>query len=432
VVLGFAIIAGLFLLLSAVLLWPFANFLMARHGGFAYPLFVIGLFLAILGLYVVGSVVFLLARMLGMSRPAHALKVASDLAGEAPRETSFNSVSVYAFGAADLTAMLQHQADDSRSDFESLVGESIASLRPLRFFIFGRRQVMEAVLRRALAFPGNSDGTYIPWPTRTIAVTTEVPGHRLINTERIVRMLLGYFFLDCYVKHPAPLWVQVGLANAVSGGRDEEELARLNRRMLAALSNGSVLGSSELFHAPSRALAKLVRDWQIHENFTRFVLFGSQSWSIVGFLCGTEDRRKRFRAFLQSLGPKISAEEMFKQNFGYDFETLLADWRRSVLSRGSGTHAMPSPEARATLLECVIPTIQDRGAKPIDRILAVREMGKAGYSFGADVLIGLLDEDQEIPKKEIIWALETISGRVLNDSPSAWDAWLDQLPAEAV
>ena len=66
----------------------------------------------------------------------------------------------------------------------------------------------------------------------------------------------------------------------------------------------------------------------------------------------------------------------------------------------------------------------------MDRILAIRALGWAGNVLGADALIGLLGAGGEIPKEEIVWSLEAISGMVWGDDLNRWSDWWDGLPQD--
>ena len=271
---------------------------------------------------------------------------------------------------------------------------------------------------------------YVPWSTPTISVTTEFPAHRLADPERVTRVLLSYFLLDTYRKSPSPLWLQAGLANAVACGGDEPELARLNRKMLAALSRGTSLGTADLFHANPRAVGTLVRNWQEFNNFSRHTQLIAQSWSVVEFLCSEEQRRERFLAFLRERTSKAQIEEVFQRHFGYGFESVLERWRSWVLGRGIGSHEPPPSDFRDALLMRVIPLVQDHEADPMQRIQAVREMGRAGYLLGADALIEVLGKHDDIPAEEVVWSLESISGLTLGDDLNRWRGWFYHLPKE--
>src|SRR4051812_24768518 len=113
----------------------------------------------------------------------------------------------------------------------------------------------------------------------------EIAPYRLADPERTARVLFGYYFLEVSKGFLPRPWLQRGIINAVAYGGDDEELARLNRRMLAALSRGDSLDAA-LFHLKPGAMLKLVRGWYDHRNFRRFAQFDAQSWSVVEFLGG--------------------------------------------------------------------------------------------------------------------------------------------------
>ena len=121
---------------------------------------------------------------------------------------------------------------------------------------------------------------------------------------------------------------------------------------------------------------------------------------------------------------------MFKRHFGFNFEDLNAGWREWVREQGIGTFTPLRPFIRDGLLCRVIPLIEDRQAKREDRILAIRDMGIRGYAVGGDVLIALLGSDGSIPREELVWALEAISGIAHGDDQDRWWAWWNSLPTE--
>jgi len=50
--------------------------------------------------------------------------------------------------------------------------------------------------------------------------------------------------------------------------------------------------------------------------------------------------------------------------------------------------------------------------------------------LGADALIGLLRGDDAIPREEVVWALEAVSGMTYGDDQDRWAAWWKSLPTE--
>lgn len=428
---GFIIIICLLLLLSFVLVYFFAGFMQARPGGLAYLIIAIGLSVILFVVCAGGMVLRLLVRMRRMSNPAYALKVARACARELGEETTFGPVSLYVFEASDPTLMLKCQWEICQRRFETLIGEPLEVDRPLRFFVFGKRNSFDAFFRWAFLYVSNLDGMFVPWSRATISITTEFPAYRLADLERITRVLLTYFNLDCYRKSPSPSWLQIGIANVVASGGDEMEPARLNRKMLAALSRGDSLETADLFHISPRSIVKLVRDWQDFDSFSRYSQLIAQSCSVMEFLCSKAERLRSFRAFLREPTKKSHIEEVFQQHFGHGFEILLEQWRLWVLDRGIGSHGPPPHDIRDALTNRVIPIVEDEGANTLERIQAIREMGRTGYALGADALIDLLGTDDQIPPKEVVWSLESISGLALGNDIEKWTDWFDHLPSDA-
>ena len=261
-----------------------------------------GLFVILVVACAGGLVLRYLIRMRQMFDPGYALRIAQACGRDVGRETTFGPVSVHAFGADAPISMLNTQWEICRSRFESLVGEPLEVDRPLRVFVFGKRDSFNAFFRWAFLYASNLDGMFVPWSTATIAMTTEFPAHRLADLERLVRALMTYFSLHCYRKSPSPFWVQTGIANVIATAGDESESACLNRKVLAALSRGDSLGTADFFDVSPRSLVKLVRDWQDFDSFSRYSQLIAQSRSVVEFLCSEPRRRERFCAF--SGGPK--------------------------------------------------------------------------------------------------------------------------------
>jgi hypothetical protein len=151
----------------------------------------------------------------------------------------------------------------------------------------------------------------------------------------------------------------------------------------------------------------------------------------VEFLCSKAERLARFRAFLKEPAKRTSIEEVFQRHFDHGFEILLEQWRLWVVGRGSGSHGPPPVDVRDALMNRVIPVVEDEGASTLERIQAIREMGRAGYAQGSDALIDLLGKDDQIPSEEIVWSLESISGLALGADVGKWTGWFNHLPSDA-
>jgi hypothetical protein len=174
----------------------------------------------------------------------------------------------------------------------------------------------------------------------------------------------------------------------------------------------------------------LVRDWQEFDKFRHYSQLIAQSCSVVEYLCAEPARRGRFRAFLKEPAKRARTEEVLQFHLGHDFERLLEHWSSWVRERGIGIHETAPPEIRQTLRDWVIPIIEDRSADALERIKAVREMGKVGYAAGADSLIELLGKDDRVPDEEVVWSLESISGLAHGADVERWRSWHDHLPQE--
>jgi hypothetical protein len=410
-------------MLSLTLLWPFSGRIQAQFGQLAHPLLAGGLFVVLFVVYAGATVTLYLAGMWRMSNPAHCLRIARLCGGEAGTRTTFGPVSVHVFGAGEPTAMLKDQVETCRRRFESLLGEPVGLDQPLRVLVFGKRHSFDAFMRRGLLFCGNVDGMYIPWSTRTVAITTDVPEFRLNELDRVVRTLVSHHNLDTLRGRPSPLWLSTGVARLVACGGDPHELASLNRRMLAALERPSVLGATELFQANPRAMLSLAKEWQDLGQFTRYVQFSDQSWSIVEFLCCEPERQSGFRGYLREVRMEDSHEGVFSRHFGSGFDGLLRDWAAWVVARGVGCHIAPPPHVREALVDRVIPIASDPRAATLTRVQAIRELGRAGYSLGADALIELLAGESRVPAAELVAALEAIAGSAHGADIRVWRRW---------
>ncbi len=237
---------------------------------------------------------------------------------------------------------------------------------------------------------------------------------------------MSYFLLDAYKNCPMPIWLQSGVANTLACGGSVAELSRLNRKMLASISRGTNLEAVELFDVRQAAMIKLVNGWQDHAKFTRYMQLTRQAHSVVEYLCGhgsPVDRRARFRSFVQEVRAGKLEEATFEKCFGFGYVELMAQWRRWVMDQGPGIGTPPPAQIRDALIERLIPTILDEGAPLMNRIEAIRDMGRAGYCLGADALIDLLSTGDERLRESATWALEMISGLALGSDESQWREW---------
>ena len=202
--------------------------------------------------------------------------------------------------------------------------------------------------------------------------------------------------------------------------------------MLVALSRETALATG-LFTVNNKDLAKLLQGWSEHRNFARIEQFSAEASSVCEYLGGEQapaERRDRLREFLNDNQSKEQPEEIFKRHFGFGFRHLSESWREWVREQGIGVFSPPRPFIQDRLLNQIIPLVNDRQATREDRITAIRTMGSEGYFVGTDILIGLLQSDDSIPREEVVWALEAISGMANGDDHNRWAAWWSGLASE--
>lgn len=408
----------------------------SHFGGWSWvalPVISIGAVLGSVSLMILALVAFSHARARLLRGERQALAHARKAAGDAGQVVSAGGITAWYSGPTDPVPMLLEQREAVCRRFEAKLGESIGESPPALVLVFHRRDALVAYHRQALTDLWNLDGIYLYAPWRTLTLSAEAVPHRLTDTGRTARMLFGYHLLESRAgSRPRP-WLQQGLVNAVVGG-DDDELARLNRKMVASLARGTALGP-DLFGLGTASIPGLLRGWYDHGPFSKLTQITCQSWSVVEYLLGDgapEGRREQFRAFLKEIRPKEPDEPVFELHFGHGFGRLLEIWRAWVQDQGLGVHRPPPVEVREAILGRIVPIIRDRKARIMDRILAVRELGRVGYVVGADALIELLGDPGEIPKEEVVGSLESVSGLVLGDDPGRWRDWYSGLPGEVI
>jgi hypothetical protein len=201
--------------------------------------------------------------------------------------------------------------------------------------------------------------------------------------------------------------------------------------MLASFSRGTALVAEELFRSRPRVLSRALANLYNRSNAVGLRQLQSQASSLVEYLAGSaapEDRRAPFRAFFKETTRRGDDERIFQRHFGYGYDRLLRDWREWVEARGIGAHSIPPPDLITAIRDRIVPAIRDHNLRVMDRVLAVRDLGRTGFPFGCDALIGLLLKNDRDLREEIIWALEDVSGLALGDDPEGWCTWWNSLP----
>ena len=381
----------------------------------------------ILVLFAASYVVFLLRSRRLRATDEYLFARARKHSGHAGEIVESGPLVVWSDVQVDAPAMFNARFEESRRAFEAFVGVPVVETRPIRILSFGQHAAFGALLRDMLMDTWNLDGLYLISPHRAIATSREIIPYRVQEPGRTVRTLLAYALLEDLRSIAPPPWLQSGVAAAVANHEEPAAQDRLVRRMKVALAGGAAL-DADLFLASSAAITKLMQAWDDHRSFVNYAQFTAQSWSVVEYLGGAgadEDRRARFRSFLTDGDAKASQAELCRRHFGIDPTEILGGWRRWIEAQEDGEPGEPPPDVRAALLDRVIPIVLDPAARPMDRILAIRSMGQAGYRLGADALIGLLRAGDPTLKDEVVWSLEAISGRPFGDDAGRWSAWWD-------
>jgi hypothetical protein len=357
------------------------------------------------------------------------------MAREEGEVSRFGLVMIWASGSTDPSAMLQDQLELARVRLGSILGEELQVRNSLRVLCFGKREAYLAFTRKYANPAAGSDGYYIRTPSRIIVLTEMVAAYRLSDAPSTARSAFCRYFADGYRGFPFRPWLDTGLADIVRRGTDAAWLARHDRKMLASFARNSALRGADFFGATPRVFRQISLNWYNHTNAVALYQFIYQAGSVIKFLAADsapEERRARFRAFLKAVPRRGNGEVAFERAFGYGYVRLLQEWRAWVEARGMGTHTLPPPDIRRAIRQRVIPTIHDRSARFMDRILAIRELGCAGFAFGADALIELLHGGVKRSREDVVWSLESIAGLALGDDPKAWSSWWDGLPKDAI
>ena len=344
-------------------------------------------------------------------------------------------ITIWASGPSDPIPMLLEQIELVRGRFSALLGRQIEPRAPLRIYWFDKRDSLESYHRELVVSdrefrrrlhprPRQDDHNFPrgqPFPAERARAMGPLPGRLLLARDgRGIS---------------APVLVARG---GRIRPRRECVKARNSHVSTAECSDRCGVGGPWAPLISSRSRRK---PWSSRAgagpttiSFTKLSQWSPQSWSVGEYLVGgesTEEHRARSVAFLNDLNSSDRQEEVFERHFGYRYDRLLEDWRKWVLDHGEGTHGPPAAAIRDVLINELIPTIRNSQANEFERIHAVRMMGMEGYAMGADTLIDLLRTGGEIPREELVWALESISGLTLGDDPEAWTAWWEGVPEQA-
>lgn len=388
-----------------------------------------------LALIVLAVVLQVLLRQVLLRSETYEFRQAAKCAGGPGNVIRDGQITFWFSWPTEHTALFRQQLELSRVRFSELWGVPVAVDRPLRVFCFKSKLELDEYFRRRLLTLHHVDGLFVPGKPRRLIAHISRELTRPFDQERTLRVLFAYYFLEIAKGFLPSPWLNFGVGNTVACGGNRDELARLNRKILAAIAVGTVLDAPALFGLkPRKLLAKLKRGDRL-PDFALYQRHHAQSCSVVEYLSGADappQRRRSFVAFLKDLKPRDSYEQVFERHFGHSFAQLLRDWRQWVEGQGLGTHQPPPPKIRKALLDWVVPFVADPDADWSERILAIRDMGMAGYLAGAETLIGLLKSSNAELRQEAQWALENISGISCGQGMERWQDWWQSLPDEPV
>ncbi|WP_165221087.1 hypothetical protein [Aquisphaera insulae] len=328
-------------------------------------------------------------------------------------------------GTEDPSDLLRKESETALARIRAFIGEPGPEEKPRQLLVFHRRDDFVDYIKAQPSDFYLFDGAAAP---QGGLISTEMVPWRLGEPADEIRFIVTH--LDVIARFPkleVP-WVTNGLNGLITATPRDSDV--LNRKMLVSIERRSELGV-ELFSMTPRSLSQFYRRWYEYTDFARGEQVIAQTRSVVEYLAGPaapEERRDHFRQLLHEARKIRNQEALFRRLFGMDFEGLLRDWRGSVRSRGTGVRVPPSQAVEDALRSRVIPLAADASARFRDRLRAVRNLGRHGYVLGSETLIDLLDDPGEIPREEIVWSLECISGEPHGGDRRAWREWRDRVP----
>jgi hypothetical protein len=317
-----------------------------------------------------------------------------------------------------------------------LVGEPVAVEHPLRALLFADRAWFLQYARQArLLLPSGLDGFYLAGKPRKIVAGMPNPFKRLAQPDRFLRLLFAYYLLNGFKGFLVHSWLNIGVGGLVARDATVDEQARLNRKVLPAVQGRrQTLRAGDLFQRNPRVVfySRWKRGGQAEFANLTCVIFHAQS--VLEYIAGHNAppvQKESFRAFLKDLQPRDRYDAVFRRHFGYGLDQLYNNWREWILAKDIGEHEPPPAAIRKGLLDHIIPLVADRWATQEDRVQAVRDIGQAGFTLGADTLIDLLRERNPELRASAVWALEAISGTAGGEDVAHWEAWWAGLPRDA-
>jgi hypothetical protein len=423
-------------LLSGLVVTPFAVVSWGLSAPTGFGIGFAGMF-AFLFFMVAFRLVRARVQLVLLRNEARDLALARKSAGRDGGVIRHGPMTLWVSGPRDWGPFALYQFDEARGRFAALVCEPYVPAQPLRMLLFADRESFLQYARGAqLLLPSGLDGFYLAGKPGKAVAGMPNPFKRLAQPNRFLRLLFGFYMLNEFKGFVVHQWLNVGVASLVARETGAGESARLNRKVLPAVcGHKQILAARDLFRRNPRIILyrRLKRGAQTEFARLTGVLLHTQS--LVDYLAGHDappERKESFRAFLRDLKRRDDYNVVFRRHFGYGLDQLYNNWREWVLAKGIGEHEPPPVAIRQALLDHIIPLVADRRAMREDCLRAIRDMGLAGYTLGADTLIDLLRERDPEIVSTAGWALEMISGTAGGEDIDHWEAWWDSLPQEAV
>ncbi|HVW35892.1 MAG TPA: hypothetical protein VHB99_01265 [Pirellulales bacterium] len=415
----------------------FCLILISLLGGVGGVLWILGTGTIVIPVLIGGLCAWAHFRGRRLSRESGIVQLVEPLAGVPAEVLRYGPVMVWCGEGTTLGREIERELAVCTDRVRSLTGQAVTAGPWLRCFVFGRREHFEQALK-ALGFVLGKgsyyDGVYLGAPPRVAFLEESEERRKSPDPLASLRCVLVYHLIEPLEISFRTPWLNGGLAHVVAHAGDAARLARLNRRVLADVAARRTL-DAKAFFAP---LPRIVWNLKLPAErdsaaVTQAAAREVQQHSFMEFLCGagsTPERRLAFQRFLVDPRRQKRQDEALVASFGCSPETLLDDWRQWVEQVGVGQHVPPPAEYAEVLASGPVATIENEQAPLIERLRAIRRLGREGFVVGIDALIGVLRQGPDELAAEAVWALEAISAQPLGADVAAWEAWRANLPAE--
>ena len=374
-----------------------------------------------------------------LAREKHIVELIESFAGTPAEVLRFGPAMVWCGEGTTLGREIEPELAVCGDRVRALAGRSVSAGPWLRCFVFGNREHFEQALKAfgfVLGKGSHFDSCYFGGPPRVALLEDNEQSRKLPEPLGSLRGLLAYHLIESLGVSSRTPWLNSGLSRVVAHTGNAQRLARLNRRVLADLAAERTLDAKAFFAHMPRIVFRL--KFPAERDFAAVAKAAAQDaqiHSFMEFLCGagsTSERRLAFQKFLADPRRCKRQEEALVASFGCSPEKLLDDWRGWVEQLGVGEHAAPPAEYAEVLASGPVATIKNEQSPLVERLRAIRRLGREGFVVGADALIDVLRRGPAELAAEATWALEAISGQPLGADVARWEAWRAGLPCEVI